>query len=832
MNPKKFSLIILSFLFAHTVFAQRSLFNSGWQCKYVEYAANKSSDTSHKLGNNWKDQFLIEKINIVDSSFNKHVDVEKELQQLSNKKWQKVTLPHIAFPEPLVITKPREGIAYYKKDFFVSEKLRGKRLSIEFEGAMQIADVWMNGKLVSQHQGGYLPFTIDITEIARYGGSNTIVLKLQNKSNPVVPPGKPVNKLDFIYYSGLYRNVWLRVSNPLHITNANAVDKQAGGGIFVTYPSVSKERATVDVQTHVRNEGNAVANFNVEQNLIDPTDHIVASIKSDSKRLTAGADKHYRQSITVNRPLLWHPDHPYLYRLQTIIRKRNKIYDEKTTRLGIRSFELSKDNGLLINGEPFIITGTNRHQNYPYIGNALSDNANYRDAYLIKSAGMNCVRTAHYPQATAFLDAADELGILIVDCIPGWQFFNKDPAFAKNVFSDIRQTIRRDRNHPSILLWETSLNETYPPAEFRCKQNEVAKSEWIGMKNFFTSGDSYYTKACWDVPYDDWSDDWGPEKRNNTTYPEHNFLIREYGDYEFGGGNSTSRQLRGAGQNALLQQAWNLQWEHNKNLSALPRCIGDLTWAFYDGLAGVTDEIEAWGVSDLLRIPKFSFYFFQSQQPASVNKNLPTGSGPMVFIANYWKEKTDGDKVVVYSNCDEVALYANDKLIAKQAPDSGPETNYGSDLQAGGKPFDGGNCNHLKHPPFTFHHIPFMPGTLKAVGLIDGKAVTSYRISTPGEAAAIQLEINDCGKHFTADGADVVFVHAKVVDKEGNLCIDKSMPLTIKVSGDATLVSPETVNAEAGIATFLLRAGTHPGNVQLISGASGLKEGHLTVHAY
>ena len=146
MNSKKISLFILSFLFAHAVSAQRSVFNSGWQCKYVEYTVKKSADTSHKLGNNWKDQFLIEKINMVDSSFNRQADVEKELQQLSNKKWQKVTLPHITFPEPLVIKKPREGIAYYKKDFFISEKLKGKKISIEFEGAMQITDVWMNGK--------------------------------------------------------------------------------------------------------------------------------------------------------------------------------------------------------------------------------------------------------------------------------------------------------------------------------------------------------------------------------------------------------------------------------------------------------------------------------------------------------------------------------------------------------------------------------------------------------------------------------------------------------------------------------------------------------------
>ncbi|WP_447640553.1 MULTISPECIES: glycoside hydrolase family 2 TIM barrel-domain containing protein [Chitinophagaceae] len=829
MNYKKIFLSVLCFLGVHIGWSQRSLFNNNWQFKSIEYGTAQSFDTSRKLGNNWKDQFLIEKIDAVDSSSKQRTNISKELQSIQDRQWQYVTLPHTAFPEPLVIAKPREGIAYYKKNFFIDKKLLGKKISILFEAAMQVADVWVNGQYVQRHLGGYLPFTIDLTNIAKYGSNNTIIVKVQNRANPIVPPGKPVSKLDFIYYSGIYRNVWFQVDNSLHITDANVVDRQAGGGIFVTYPAVSKKLATVEVQTNVQNENNTPRYFTITQNLVSSDGKTIATVTSN-EMLDAHSDKHYKQSLEVNDPLLWHPDHPYLYTLQTIVKQDGTIRDKKNVRIGIRSFEMSKDKGLLINGEPLVITGTNRHQNYPYIGNALSDNANYRDAYMIKSAGMNCVRTAHYPQSPAFLDACDELGLLIVDCIPGWQFLNKDSAFIKNVFSDIRQTIRRDRNHPSVLLWEVSLNETYPPAAFRCKQAEIAKSEWLGVKNFFTSGDSYYTKACWDVPYDDWSDDHGPSKRNNTTYPDNNFLIREYGDYEFGGGNSTTRKLRGDGEKALLRQAWNLQWEHNKNLWAIPRCIGDLTWAFYDGLAGVTNQIEGWGVCDLLRIPKFSYYFFQSQQPNKTNKNLPTGSGPMIYVANYWNHPGTNTKIVVYSNCDEVALYLNDKLIAKQKPDDGPETGYGTDLEAGGLPFDGGNCNRLMHPPFTFSKISFVAGTLKAVGLINGKEVVNYKVTTPESPASIRLEINDCGKKILADKTDIVFVYAKIIDHNGNLCVDDKRPVRISVSGDAKIVSPVTVNAEAGIATFLLRTGGARANtIQLNASASNLMNGNLRI---
>lgn len=831
MKYKRILFSLFGLLYITAVLSQRNSFNTNWQFKCVEYSTATSSDTTRKLGNSWKDQFQIEKIDAVDSFPQQRPDINKELLSIQDRQWQSVILPHTAFPEPLVITKPREGIAYYKKDFFVDKKLFGKKISILFEAAMQVADVWVNGQYIRRHLGGYLPFTIELTNIAKYGNNNTIVVKVQNKANPIVPPGKPVSKLDFIYYSGIYRNVWLDISNPLHITDANTVDRQAGGGIFVTYPFVSKQQAIVDIQTNVQNEDKTSKHFSIIQNLIAPNGKIVATT-ANNEMLEASADKHYKQSMQVNTPLLWHPNHPYLYKLQTIVKEGNTIKDEKLTSIGIRSFEISKDNGLLINGEPFVITGTNRHQNYPYIGNALSDNANYRDAYMIKSAGMNCIRTAHYPQSPAFLNACDELGILIVDCIPGWQFFNKDSAFIKNVYSDIRQTLRRDRNHPSILLWEVSLNETYPPAVFRCKQAEIAKSEWIGTKNFFTSGDSYYTKACWDVPYDDWNDKDGPAKRNNTTYPDNNFLIREYGDYEFGGGNSTTRKLRGDGETALLQQAWNLQWEHNKNLWAVPRCIGDLTWAFYDGLAGVTNEIEGWGVCDLLRIPKFSYYFFQSQQPNQTNKNIPTGSGPMVYIANYWTHPEVDSKVVVYSNCDEVALYLNGKLIAKQKPDNGPETDYGTDLEGGGHPFDGGNSNRLNHPPFTFNHIAFVPGTLEAIGLVNGKETVNYKIVTPESPASIRLEMNDCGKKLSADGADVVFVYAKIIDHNGNLCVDDKRPVHISVSGNAKIVSPVMVNAEAGIATFLLQAGNKPGTIKIHANASGVADGNLNRASY
>ncbi|SDC99766.1 glycoside hydrolase family 2 TIM barrel-domain containing protein [Niabella drilacis] len=821
MQYKKGCLFISALLLLQVGFAQRSSFNGNWQFIGQEYVSKQKIDSFRRLGNNWNDQFLTEQTNVTDTAITDGAkDLGTQLQDLGQRAWQQVTLPHTAFPEPLVIVKPREGIAWYKKTFRVPATNRGKSVSLYFEAAMQVADVWVNGTYITRHTGGYLPFVIDITKLIRFNTDNTIYLKLNNKANPVVPPGKPVEKLDFIYYSGLYRSVWLDVKDPLHITDAVAANQAAGGGIFVTYPQVGKAQATVQVQTHIINESSTARRFTIEQVLLNKQDQVAARAVAPASNLAAAGAAHYEQQLTVVHPQLWHPDHPYRYRLKTIIRSGSKIVDERITPIGIRSFEITKEKGLLINGEPFKIAGTNRHQSYPYVGNALPGNASYRDAWLIKNAGMNAVRTGHYPPAPAFMDAADELGLLIINCIPGWQFFNRSRAFQEHVMEDIRQTIRRDRNHPSVLLWEVSINEAYPPAEFRCLQAAVARSEWKGSANFFTSGDSYFTKACWDVPYDDWNGD--PGARNNTTYPGHAFLIREYGDYEFGGGNSTTRKIRGDGQDALLQQAWNLQWEHNKNQKNYPRAIGDLTWAFFDGLAGAVVGIEGWGVADIFRIPKFSYSFFQSQRSAQRLPGAAVATGPMVAVAHYWQAPNKWKNVLVYSNCDEVALYVNNRLIARQHPDAGPETGHGTGLPDRNRPFNGGNANYLPHPPFTFKDITFHEGNLRAVGYINGKAVAVKELSTPGRPQKLRLEIGENGRRLKARTNDLVFVYAKIMDAKGNLVVNATPAVTLKINGNATLESPATVQAEAGIATFLLRTTEATAQLGITVQAAGL----------
>jgi beta-galactosidase len=201
----------------------------------------------------------------------------------------------------------------------------------------------------------------------------------------------------------------------------------------------------------------------------------------------------------------------------------------------------------------------------------------------------------------------------------------------------------------------------------------------------------------------------------------------------------------------------------------------------------------------------------------------------MVFAATYWTERQSPSKVVVFSNCDEVELWLNGRKVAAKGPDDGPDTLYG-DYMRGGNPWDGGNCKHLAHAPFTFTAVPFEKGELRAVGLRGGKKVAEDVVRTPGSPTALRLKANLCGRPLRADGADAVFVYAEVVDPAGTVVWDSSVPVKFTVTGAGSIVGPTEIHAEAGIATVLVRGGLRPGAVRIQASAGNLK-GELTLRA-
>ena len=663
--------------------------------------------------------------------------------------------------------------------------------------------------------GGYLPFSVDLTDDLRHDRPNCIAVRLDNRDTEECPPGTPAKGLDFNYPGGLYRGAELIVTAPVHISDPVSAGIEAGGGVFVQSKDVARWQATVAVKTHVVNAGpHFQRKCAVVSSLYGPEGQGVGRAESIPVMLAASSGHHFLQEIVVKAPKLWHPDHPWLYTLVSQVRVGSQTTDEIRTRIGIRTFSLGKR--LLINGEEFHICGSNRHQEYPYIEYALSPNCAFRDAKKIKDGGFNFIRMSHYPQDPAFIEACDELGVLLQAPTPGWQHFSFNDSFVRQTFQDIRDLLRRDRNHPSVVFWEPNLNETDTRhQDWQRAAHEIAHAELPGDQ-CFTFGDPYPEKKGWD---------WDVRG-----------FAREYGDFSFGGNESTSRHLRGEGDKAMLQQAWNYQWCLNDMSryfqdphATYPGCA---TWVMFDYNRGYYHKPCTCGMMDIMRLPKFVYYLFQSQRdPRLVRADAE--SGPMIFLANHWTQQQSPAKVVVYSNCDQVELSVNGKTFRRQKPDSGPDTRYsrrkginyatiGDDQNAsGGNPFDGGNAMHLAHPPFTFFDVPYEAGTLAAVGYFDGKPVVRQEMRTPGAAETIKLAFDTAGRELAADGADAVFVRAMVLDHNGTLVPANDLAVTFAVKGPARLVGTNPVVSEAGIASVLLQAGAAAGKIEVTATAQG-----------
>lgn len=792
MNKKNIASFAFVLLFALPLGAQSIKINADWEFQRLKKEQQLTEIKNQ--GSDWSSQFNIQHVEAQNQALAVHPDtLELELNQLSMGKWEQVNLPHTPFVEPLVVLHQWQGICYYRKQLNISRKEIDKQLWLEFEGAMHLADVWVNGQHLTQHSGGYTPFVADVTGMLHADRANEILVRLDNRNNPLIPPGKPLETLDFCYYGGLYRDVNLIVKQPVHITHPIMADEVAGGGVFVTYPRVSEQEAEVKVKTQVSNKTGIQKHLTIRHTLYEWSKKKggcgkkVASVESPLV-LAAGTTLHHTQQFAVNNPKLWYPDSPALYVLRTEVMDGREITDCENTRIGIRRIEMTREKGFVINGKPLILEGSNRHQEYPYVGNAISDQAQYRDMYQIRNNGFNTVRLGHYPQDPSVLEACDELGLLVIEPIPGWQFFNKAQGFINHTYKDIRDLIRRDRNHPSIIMWETTLNESWPPKNWKNQAVQTAHEEFPGDQ-CYTSGDTYGYDG-FDVCYNDWEE--GYNRPNTTRKPG---FIREYYDYEFGGHYSTTRVTRGDGDHAMTQNAWNAQWSHNRYRAYYPWTIGGAVWSMYDYNRGCCDNICYSGLADVFRLPKFGLLYFRTQ----VKKGSFTPAGPMayeVFINSHWLEDSS-DTLQVYGNVDEVQLLLNGRVVARQRPDNKPSTaKYVS------RP-DGGNTVNIDFPPFTFFNVKWEQGELKAIGYKDGKAVAEHVVRTPGAVEAMDITYFESG--VPASCYDLLIVYVNLKDLHGTDCFgENNREVRLEVLQGGEVRGPATIKAEAGVASFLV----------------------------
>jgi len=718
--------------------------------------------------------------------------------------WAIVCLPHTPRIESNYSTSSiYMGICWYRKSFTADQSFQGKKCVIEFEGAMQTAQVYVNGALVLTHLGGYTPFVIDITKNMTMGSSNIIAVRLDNNPSSSFPPGN--GNPDFLYFGGLYRNVYLHLLDSLHITNALSANIPGGGGIFVTYSSVTTSSATVQVATHVMNEYGSAKSCIVTTTLIDANGTTVAVNSTAAQNLAAGASSTFTQNLAVTNPHLWSPDSPYLYNLKLQVQSGSTTTDASTTAIGIRTIAFSHATGLQINGLRVKLRGANRHQAYPYIGNAVPNSGHYRDALRMKQYGFNFVRMSHYVQAQSFVDACDKLGIAGMACLPGWQYNANTTDFTNNCVAAVRDMVRYYRNHPSVIVWETSLNEATYTDAWAQAINSAAHQEYPGNQ-MFTTG---WQTSVFDV-YTAASQ--GGVRSTTDSRP---IIICEYGDWDIGCSWSGSapitgcqdRVVRSDGESLLLRQANNHANELSKN-RALSWLSADALWSAFDYQSWNWMPLTSSGVIDIFRLPKYSAWFYKSQRsPAETFELGSAKGGPMVFIASSWTSSSTSP-VTVYSNCDQVSLYLNNSLISTQSPVTGT------------------NC---EHPKFSFN-VPFQSGTLRADGLAGGTVKATYSVTTPGTAAKVSVAIDMADLQLMADGSDIAIVYASILDANGTVIPTAANSVTFSVtSGPGDLVGNATIAAQAGIASVLLRSRTTAGAISISAAASGLTGASATV---
>ena len=721
--------------------------------------------------------------------------------------WDTVCLPHTARVESAKTHTNWDyyiGYCWYRKEFTPDTTWRGKKIFLEVEAGMQTTQVWVNGTSKITYGGGYNPFTIDITGDIIFGSTNVIAMRLNNAADANVPPG--AEQRDFYYYGGLYRYVNLHVMDSMHITDAVYANLPASGGVFVTYPTTSQVR----VKTHVLNEYTSSKSCVLSTTLIDSSGAELQTL-SDTKTLNAGANDTFVQTFTVASPRLWSPSAPNLYKVRSRVSSGSTPCDQVFTTIGIRRITFSRTTGLQINGTTLVAKGVNRHQDYGAIGGAVPVSGQYRDALRLKEAGINFVRLSHYIQNPAFLDACDKLGITVQACMPGWQVQTyTNTTWVANSERDLRTLIRYYRNHPCVVMWESVHNESAPPAAFTTQMFNAAHAEFPGDQMYTCGQETNHILDIWQAAVQQS----GRTSQGNSK-PQ---AISEYGHWEWGGftyGGTSSNQPRAIGEAGMLTLASN-QTSAMSQDHALSWLSVDAVWVYNEtfGFTQYNNSLCGGGIVDVFRIPKFSYYFYQSQRDTATLRIPGTvlNSGPMVYIANFWTASSP-TTVRVYSNCSQVRLSRNGTVIATQGPDT---------------------YANIQHPPFTFTGVTFASGTLLAEGLIGGVVRATHTVRTPLAASCVSVSLDTANLPLAADGSDLAIAYGSIIDANGTVVPTATNAVTFTVSGPGRIISGDgnPVTAVAGIATVYIQTRyNNPGTIIVTASSGTLCSGSDTVQS-
>jgi len=735
--------------------------------------------------------------------------------------WESIDLPHDwailgPFTEEVDSAEgrlPFPGVGWYRKTFKVPAK--GKHVFVEFDGVMKDAQVWLNGKKLGTWPYGYSSFSFELTDHLKYDGrKNVIAVRCENQ----------IESSRWYPGSGIYRNVWLTVVEPLHV---------AHWGTYVTTPEVSDSRATVKIQTLIENRTSEKKDVVIETTIVDARGNKVATNEVSGK-INSNAGKRFAQTLEVDRPIRWDINNPHLYKAITLVKTDGRAVDEYETNFGIRTFRFDADKGFFLNGRNMKIHGVNLHHGLGPLGTAVSRRAIERQLEIMKEMGCNAIRTAHNPPAPELLELCDRMGLLVMDeAFDEWHK-GKVPNGYHNIFDewaqkDIRAMVRRDKNHPSIILWSIG-NEILGLGSSKgskitkmladiCRDEDPSRPVSIGNSaRYDRVKDSlkFLDVVGWN--YRQGTGEYDEKKRKGLKQvgTESCALVSSRGVYFFPVKKSRKENRNGQVSSYDLTnlEFGGLPDDEFRAQEEFAGVAGEFVWSGFDYL-GEPEPCEDiarstyFGIVDLCGFPKDRFYLYQSQWTKK----------PMVHLLPHWNwpgRRGEITPVYCYTNCESAELFVNGRSLGKKSKQKG--------------------AYRLK-----WEDVKYQPGSIKAVAYDKaGRALCSKEIRTAGEPAGIEL-IPDRAK-IDADGRDLCFVTVKIVDEDGTFCPTADNEVNFKIAGPGQIaavgngnsMSYESFRADHhkafnGLCLLVIRSQHKGGKIAIMATSDGLKPAHAVI---
>jgi beta-galactosidase len=681
----------------------------------------------------------------------------------------RVTVPHTNLREPWhsIDEKSYEFVSVYRRRFRLPAAARGQRVFVDFEGVMTASTVWLNGVRLGEYKGGFTPFSFELTPHIDFDRDNVLAVEVDSTERPDIPPFG--YEVDYLTFGGIYREVSLRIVPQTFIEN-----------IFAQPKDVLSGKPTLDVQCFLESSKKSLEpGLTLEAALYDGDKLLAKTVQDLPASNGEGIPPITLHLDNLGAIQLWNLRSPKLYRVEVRLLRGTAVLDNDSRRIGFREARFTPQ-GFSLNGTVVKLRGLDRHQTFPWVGQAMPARVQRQDALILrKNLKCNIVRTSHYPQSRHFLDACDDIGLLVLEEIPGWQHIGDLPWQDISV-DNVSRMIRRDWNHPSIILWGVRINESLDSHDFYTRTNAMAHQLDATRQ---TGGIRYlYNSELLEDVFTINDFGWPLKAPNHPLYLNTEFVGHTFPTKTI---DSIERLREHTVRHARVHD----------QLASDPQYAGGIAWCAFDYNThdnfGSGDRICYHGVTDIFREPKPAAGFYRSQ--CDPDEEI------VLVPAFHWArgdESIGFTNALVSSNCDHLKFYIAGKLVAEADPDR--------------KQFP-----HLKYAPFTadltnsFKHW----GDLRIDGYIQGKQVVSRSFSGKGIDQKFTLLPDDTA--LIADGADTTRVVLRVTDEFDAIRPFAADAIRFELTGPAQLIGDNPFSLIGGNGAVWIRATEQPGKVRL-----------------